>query len=78
MFVEKLFESRWLHVSISGSLTNPDLLDVLADLVNENAESFTGVPLNLTGADFDLTAEAYGLFYMDEVEEAVVIGCSRN
>ncbi|MBE0701503.1 MAG: hypothetical protein IH571_07430, partial [Acholeplasmataceae bacterium] len=72
LVVEKLFESKWVHVGLSNILKDEDGLAEVAELASTYLEEFTGVEHTFSASDFDLTHDKYGIFETSGVEEGLI------
>ena len=72
-FIEKLFVSKWIHVSLSRIFTDENVLTALADGASTALRQQLGIEHDFEAEDFDFTFEQYGLFVYDEELDELLI-----
>ncbi len=72
-FIEKLFVSKWVHVSLSRVFTDENVLAALAEGASTALRQQLGIEHDFDAEDFDFTLEQYGLFMYDEELDELLI-----
>ncbi|TVP86760.1 MAG: hypothetical protein EA375_01010, partial [Acholeplasmataceae bacterium] len=72
-FIEKLFVSKWIHVSLSRVFTDENVLAALAEGASTVLRQQLGIEHDFDAEDFDFTLEQYDLFVYDEELDELLI-----